>query len=172
MIASSSADSDCYAVWRVRVFSILIFYSFPHSCYFHISTHINVPTYFTPYTKLHTYHWLSHFFTWRFRGVSLNLIRKFSKQILKSLEFLSSPRVDVIHCDLKPENIVRYAVLCCWMLWYACLSFPSAPFPFFVVHYAYYSFAWLFYLLALPYLSPSLLPSITPRHPSLVVAAP
>ena len=49
----------------------------------------------------------------RFRGVSLNLIRKFSKQILKSLEFLSSPRVDVIHCDLKPENIVRYAVLYC-----------------------------------------------------------
>ena len=42
----------------------------------------------------------------RFRGVSLNLIRKFSKQILKSLEFLASPEVNVIHCDLKPENIL------------------------------------------------------------------
>ena len=62
------------------------------------------------------------FLACRFRGVSLNLIRKFSKQILKSLEFLASPRVDVIHCDLKPENIVRYT-LCCvvlyrMMLWY------------------------------------------------------
>ena len=42
----------------------------------------------------------------RFRGVSLNLIRKFSKQILKSLEFLASPEVNIIHCDLKPENIL------------------------------------------------------------------
>ena len=57
------------------------------------------------------------FLTCRFRGVSLNLIRKFSKQILKSLEFLASPRVDVIHCDLKPENIVRYVVLCCAVLY-------------------------------------------------------
>jgi dual specificity tyrosine-phosphorylation-regulated kinase 1 len=42
----------------------------------------------------------------RFKGVSLNLIRKFSKQILKALEFLASPGVDIIHCDLKPENIL------------------------------------------------------------------
>jgi dual specificity tyrosine-phosphorylation-regulated kinase 1 len=42
----------------------------------------------------------------RFRGVSLNLIRKFSKAILKSLEYLSSPSVNIIHCDLKPENIL------------------------------------------------------------------
>lgn len=42
----------------------------------------------------------------QFRGVSLNLIRKFSKQILKSLEFLSSASVNVIHCDIKPENIL------------------------------------------------------------------
>ena len=42
----------------------------------------------------------------RFKGVSLNLIRKFSKQILKSLKFLASPEVDMIHCDLKPENIL------------------------------------------------------------------
>jgi hypothetical protein len=40
----------------------------------------------------------------RFKGVSLNLIRKFSKQILRSLTFLASPGVDIIHCDLKPEN--------------------------------------------------------------------
>jgi serine/threonine protein kinase len=41
-----------------------------------------------------------------FNGVSLNLIRKFSKQLLKSLEFLSRKDVDIIHCDLKPENIL------------------------------------------------------------------
>ncbi len=42
----------------------------------------------------------------RFKGVSLNLIRKFSRQILKSLAFLARPDVDIIHCDLKPENIL------------------------------------------------------------------
>jgi dual specificity tyrosine-phosphorylation-regulated kinase 1 len=42
----------------------------------------------------------------QFGGVSLNLIRKFAKQILKALSFLARPDVDVIHCDLKPENIL------------------------------------------------------------------
>lgn len=42
----------------------------------------------------------------QFEGVSLNLIRKFAKQILKALQFLSRSDVDVIHCDLKPENIL------------------------------------------------------------------
>lgn len=42
----------------------------------------------------------------QFVGVSLHLIRKFAKQILKSLDFLTRPDVDVIHCDLKPENIL------------------------------------------------------------------
>mmetsp|Transcript_11511 Transcript_11511/g.23596 ORF Transcript_11511/g.23596 Transcript_11511/m.23596 type:complete len:495 (+) Transcript_11511:366-1850(+) len=42
----------------------------------------------------------------QFRGVSLNLIRKFAKQILKALDFLSQPGVNIIHCDLKPENIL------------------------------------------------------------------
>jgi len=42
----------------------------------------------------------------RFKGVSLNLVRKFSKHILRSLKFLASPEVDIIHCDLKPENIL------------------------------------------------------------------
>ena len=41
-----------------------------------------------------------------FRGISLNLIRKFARQILKSLGFLSLSEVGVIHCDLKPENIL------------------------------------------------------------------
>lgn len=41
-----------------------------------------------------------------FGGVSLNLIRKFAKQVLKSLEFLARSDVDIIHCDLKPENIL------------------------------------------------------------------
>eukprot|EP01006_Ploeotia_vitrea_P041742 TRINITY_DN66571_c11_g2_i1.p1 TRINITY_DN66571_c11_g2~~TRINITY_DN66571_c11_g2_i1.p1 ORF type:complete len:574 (-),score=121.07 TRINITY_DN66571_c11_g2_i1:495-2216(-) len=42
----------------------------------------------------------------KFKGVSLNLIRKFATQILKTLEFLASPAIGVIHCDLKPENIL------------------------------------------------------------------
>lgn len=42
----------------------------------------------------------------QFGGVSLNLIRKFAKQVLRSLSFLARKDVDVIHCDLKPENIL------------------------------------------------------------------
>lgn len=42
----------------------------------------------------------------QFGGVSLNLIRKFGKQVLKALEFLAQSDVDIIHCDLKPENIL------------------------------------------------------------------
>jgi dual specificity tyrosine-phosphorylation-regulated kinase 1 len=41
-----------------------------------------------------------------FRGVSLNLVRKFAIQILQSLQFLATDDVSVIHCDLKPENIL------------------------------------------------------------------
>jgi dual specificity tyrosine-phosphorylation-regulated kinase 1 len=42
----------------------------------------------------------------RFRGVSLNLIRKFAIQLLRALELLSRPDVNIIHCDLKPENLL------------------------------------------------------------------
>lgn len=42
----------------------------------------------------------------QFFGVSLNLIRKFARQILKALLFLSQPDISIIHCDLKPENIL------------------------------------------------------------------
>eukprot|EP00455_Lapot_gusevi_P054331 TRINITY_DN868_c0_g3_i3.p1 TRINITY_DN868_c0_g3~~TRINITY_DN868_c0_g3_i3.p1 ORF type:complete len:661 (+),score=165.39 TRINITY_DN868_c0_g3_i3:806-2788(+) len=42
-----------------------------------------------------------------FEGISLNLIRKFSKQLLLTLDFLASVQpYGVIHCDLKPENIL------------------------------------------------------------------
>ena len=41
-----------------------------------------------------------------FYGVSLRLIRKFARQILRALCFYSSPDVCVVHCDLKPENIL------------------------------------------------------------------
>ena len=37
-----------------------------------------------------------------YRGVSLNLVRKFAYQILTTLYFLSAEEVNVIHCDLKP----------------------------------------------------------------------
>ena len=39
-----------------------------------------------------------------FRGFSLKLIRRFSKQLLNSLVLLKAHKV--IHCDLKPENIL------------------------------------------------------------------
>ncbi|KAJ1453256.1 kinase-like domain-containing protein [Pelagophyceae sp. CCMP2097] len=42
----------------------------------------------------------------QFHGVSLNLVRKFAKQILHALAFLARPEVGIIHCDLKPENIL------------------------------------------------------------------
>ena len=40
----------------------------------------------------------------KFRGVSLNLVRKFAKQIIASLMVLAQS--NIIHCDLKPENIL------------------------------------------------------------------
>lgn len=39
-----------------------------------------------------------------FRGFSLKIVRRFTKQMLNSLLLLKSHRV--IHCDLKPENIL------------------------------------------------------------------
>ncbi len=52
-----------------------------------------------------------------FHGVSLNLIRKFAHQILTSLLFMSTPEIDVIHCDLKPESIPRHPRLTrCFLL--------------------------------------------------------
>lgn len=41
-----------------------------------------------------------------FRGVSLNLTRKFAQQLCTALMFLSSNELSIIHCDLKPENIL------------------------------------------------------------------
>lgn len=41
-----------------------------------------------------------------FYGVSLNLVRKFCRQILNCLAFLSRPDVNIAHCDLKPENVL------------------------------------------------------------------
>src|SRR4051794_33940256 len=39
-----------------------------------------------------------------FKGFSLKLIRRFTKQLLASLVLLHSHKV--IHCDLKPENVL------------------------------------------------------------------
>jgi dual specificity tyrosine-phosphorylation-regulated kinase 1 len=42
----------------------------------------------------------------RFKGVSLTLVRKFANNLVRTLDCLRSPTVDVIHCDLKPENVM------------------------------------------------------------------
>lgn len=39
-----------------------------------------------------------------FSGFSLELIRRFSIQLLNALNFLQQH--NIIHCDLKPENIL------------------------------------------------------------------
>lgn len=41
-----------------------------------------------------------------FYGVSLNLVRKFSRQILSCLAFLARDDIRIVHCDLKPENVL------------------------------------------------------------------
>ena len=40
----------------------------------------------------------------RFKGLSLNLVRKFGRQLATSLHVLQKSKI--IHCDLKPENIL------------------------------------------------------------------
>ena len=42
----------------------------------------------------------------RFKGVSLQLVSKFANHLLRSLDCLQDSEVDVIHCDLKPENVM------------------------------------------------------------------
>ncbi|BFU19806.1 protein kinase domain containing protein [Entamoeba histolytica HM-1:IMSS-B] len=39
-------------------------------------------------------------------SLGLSLVRRFAFQILSALHFLQQPDIRVIHCDLKPENIV------------------------------------------------------------------
>lgn len=41
-----------------------------------------------------------------YKGVSLNLTRKFAQQLCGSLHELSQRELSIIHCDLKPENIL------------------------------------------------------------------
>jgi len=41
-----------------------------------------------------------------FGGVSLKLVRKFAVQICHTLSLLARPEIRLIHCDLKPENIM------------------------------------------------------------------
>ena len=41
-----------------------------------------------------------------FSGVSLNLTKKFGLQLCSALHFLSQPSLQIIHCDLKPENVL------------------------------------------------------------------
>ncbi|XP_047316329.1 dual specificity protein kinase YAK1 homolog isoform X2 [Impatiens glandulifera] len=43
----------------------------------------------------------------QFRGLSLNIVQLFSKQILHGLSLMKD--AGIIHCDLKPENILLYS---------------------------------------------------------------
>ena len=42
----------------------------------------------------------------KFHGVSLNLVRKFARQLLHTLDYSAKHAGGIIHCDLKPENIL------------------------------------------------------------------
>jgi len=44
----------------------------------------------------------------RFRGVSLQLVSRFAQNLMRTLECLK--QADVIHCDLKPENVMLVKV--------------------------------------------------------------
>ncbi|KAG5189313.1 kinase-like domain-containing protein, partial [Tribonema minus] len=41
-----------------------------------------------------------------FEGLRLPVLRQMARQILKALAFLAHPDVDIIHADLKPENVL------------------------------------------------------------------
>jgi dual specificity tyrosine-phosphorylation-regulated kinase 1 len=62
----------------------------------------------------------------------LNLVRKFARQILKTLAYLSLPDVDVIHCDLKVCICACTAHICVpaslpWMCVVFTLLSPRQP---------------------------------------------
>eukprot|EP00299_Pterocystis_sp_00344_P015970 c7991_g1_i1.p1 GENE.c7991_g1_i1~~c7991_g1_i1.p1 ORF type:complete len:606 (-),score=79.98 c7991_g1_i1:1078-2895(-) len=42
----------------------------------------------------------------KYKGIKLSQVRVIGWQILRCLQFLSKPEVGVIHCDLKPENVL------------------------------------------------------------------
>ena len=44
--------------------------------------------------------------TQKFHGLSLDFVRIIAWQCMLSLSLLSMPNVNIIHCDLKPENIM------------------------------------------------------------------
>ena len=78
-----------------------------------------------------------------YQGVSLHLVRKFAQQILTALYFLSEIRV--IHCDLKPENVLlrnpkRSAIKVIDFSRFFFLSF----FPFFFSSSSFFSFFFFF----------------------------
>ncbi|KAJ6236531.1 serine/threonine-protein kinase minibrain [Anaeramoeba flamelloides] len=42
----------------------------------------------------------------KLRGVSIFLVKKFAIQLAETLQFLRSKQIQIIHCDLKPENVL------------------------------------------------------------------
>lgn len=56
----------------------------------------------------------------QFRGLSTNLVRVFTAQLLDALTVLNEARI--IHCDLKPENVLLKKwvksswVILCWTI--------------------------------------------------------
>eukprot|EP00574_Skeletonema_japonicum_P000293 CAMPEP_0201739184 /NCGR_PEP_ID=MMETSP0593-20130828/45645_1 /ASSEMBLY_ACC=CAM_ASM_000672 /TAXON_ID=267983 /ORGANISM="Skeletonema japonicum, Strain CCMP2506" /LENGTH=526 /DNA_ID=CAMNT_0048233437 /DNA_START=144 /DNA_END=1724 /DNA_ORIENTATION=+ len=44
--------------------------------------------------------------TTKFRGLQLEMVRSVAQQLLQALAYLARPDVDIIHCDLKPENVM------------------------------------------------------------------
>ena len=46
-----------------------------------------------------------------FRGFKLVVVRNIAKQLLQALAYLARPDNDIIHCDLKPENVMLVSPL-------------------------------------------------------------
>ena len=41
-----------------------------------------------------------------FQGISLSLVRKLTVQVLNAMDFLAKQAPSVVHCDIKPENVL------------------------------------------------------------------
>lgn len=87
--------------------TILTFSSLCHSIFLvHLKRHFMFRNHLCLVFEMLSYNLYDLLRNTNFRGVSLNLTRKFAQQLCTALLFLATPELSIIHCDLKPENIL------------------------------------------------------------------